>query len=149
MIRKKEGNQVYYRANTTAPTFPELKSLMTKTCGVAGVLQNALEPLKDRIAVSFIYGSLAKGTENADSDVDVLIIGDMKFSEFADLLGAAQESIGREVNPSVYPVDVVIMEKVSGGHHFLTSLMQEPKIFLVGDEDVFERRIERRLVLCH
>jgi len=149
VIRKKEGNHVYYRANTTAPTFPELKSLMTKTCGVAGVLQIALEPLKDRIAVAFIYGSLAKGTENADSDVDVLIIGDMKFSEFADLLGAAQESIGREVNPSVYPVDVVIMEKVSGGHHFLTSLIQEPKIFLVGDEDVFERLVEKRLVLCH
>jgi hypothetical protein len=64
-------------------------------------------------------------------------------------LGAAQESIGREVNPSVYPVDVVIMDKVSEGHHFLTSLIQEPKIFLVGDEDVFERLVEKRLVLCH
>jgi hypothetical protein len=76
--------------------------------------------------------------------VDVLIIGDMKFSEFADLSGAAQESIGREINPSVYPVDE-FMEKVSMGHHFLTSLIQEPKIFLVGDEDVFGRLVEKRL----
>lgn len=144
VIRKKEGNQVYYRANAKAPTFPELKSLMTKTCGVAGLLRNALEPVKGRITVAFIYGSLAKGTEKADSDVDVLIIGDMKFSEFADLSGAAQESIGREINPSVYPVDE-FMEKVSMGHHFLTSLIQEPKIFLVGDEDVFGRLVEKRL----
>jgi hypothetical protein len=66
------------------------------------------------------------------------------LSEVVDLLASAQESIGREVNPSVYPVDE-FAEKVSEGHHFVTSLLDEAKIFLIGDEDVFGRLVGERL----
>lgn len=144
VVRRKRGNQVYYQANSKSAIFSELKSLMIKTAGVAEVLREALEPLTERTTVAFIYGSVAKGTERADSDVDVLIIGDVKFSEVVDLLGSTQESIGREVNPSVYPVDEFIA-KVSEGQHFVISLIEEPKIFLIGDEDVFRRLVEKRL----
>ena len=108
------------------------------------MLREALIPLTQRITTAFIYGSLAKGTATADSDVDVLVIGDLAFSEVVDLLGSAQESIGREVNPSVYPVDEFVT-KISQGQHFVTSLIDEPKIFLIGDEDVFGRLVEKRL----
>ena len=74
--------------------------------------------------------------------MDVLVIGDVSFSEVVDALASAQESIGREVNPSVYPVEEFVT-KVSEGHHFVTSLVGEPKIFLIGDEDVFGRLVER------
>ena len=70
----------------------------------------------------------------------------MTFSEVVDCLGSAQESIGREVNPSVYPVEEFVT-KVSEGHHFVTSLVDEPKIFLIGDEDVFGRLVEERLAV--
>jgi hypothetical protein len=76
--------------------------------------------------------------------VDVLIIGDVKFSEVVDRLGSVEESITREVNPNVYPEDEFIA-KVSEGHHFVTSLIEEPKIFLIGDEDVFAGLVEKRL----
>jgi len=145
IVRRKQGNQVYYQANPQSPIFAELKSLMVKTTGVAAVLREALKPFRGRIETAFIYGSFAKGTENAGSDVDVLVIGDLTFSEVVDALASAQESIGREVNPSVYPVDEFIT-KVSAGNHFLTSSIGEPKIFLIGDGDVFERLVEKRLV---
>lgn len=109
------------------------------------MLREALNTLEDRITTAFIYGSLAKGMERADSDVDVLVVGDVPFSEVVDALASAQESLGREVNPSVYPVEE-FMTKVSEGHHFLTSLAGESKIFLIGDEDVFEGLVEKRLV---
>jgi predicted nucleotidyltransferase len=142
--RRKQGNQVYYQANPESAIFSELKSLMTKTCGVAGVLRDALEPLRDKITVAFIYGSFAKGAETAESDADLLIIGKVTFAEVVDLLGMVQDSIGREVNPSVYPVEEFV-KKVSVGHHFVNSLIPEPKIFLIGDEDVFGRLVEKRL----
>lgn len=142
--RRKQGNQIYYQANPRSAIFPELKSLMTKTCGVAGAVLDALEPLRDRIAIAFIHGSFAKGTETAASDVDLLVIGDVTFAEVVDLLGTVQESIGREVNPSTYPVDEFVT-KVSEGHHFVNSLIPEPKIFVIGDVDVFERLVEARL----
>jgi predicted nucleotidyltransferase len=145
IVRRKQGNQVYYQANPQSPIFAELKSVMVKTSGVANVLREALKPFQGQIETAFIYGSFAKGTENADSDVDVLVIGDLPFSEVVDALASAQEVIEREVNPSVYPVDEFI-SKVSAGNHFVTSSIGEPKIFLIGDGDVFERLVEKRLV---
>ena len=144
VLRRKRGNQLYYQANTKSAIFPELKSLMVRTAGVADVLREALAPLTDRMTAAFIYGSFAKGTETADSDVDVLVVGDVKFSEVVDLLGSAQESIGREVNPSVYPTKE-LLGKISEGRHFVASLIDEPKIFLIGDEDGFGRLVEKRL----
>lgn len=145
VLRRKQGNQVHYQANPKSPIFPELKSLMIKTAGITDVLRQALMPLKDRIRIAVIYGSFAKGTETVDSDVDVLIIGDVLFVEAVITLDSAQASIGREVNPSVYPVEE-FLKKVSEGHHFLTSVVGEPKIFLIGDDDVFGRLVEKRLV---
>jgi uncharacterized protein len=145
VFRRKQGNQVYYQANPGSPIFAELKSLMVKTTGIADVLREAMTPLRERIKAAFIYGSFAKGTDTADSDVDVLVLGELEFSEVVDALAKAQESIGREVNPSVYPVDE-FMTKLSSGRHFVTSLVGEPKIFLFGDEDVFGRLDEKRLV---
>ncbi len=132
IVRRKQGNQVYYQANPQSPIFAELKSLMVKTTGVADVLREALKPFQGRIESAFIYGSFAKGTDNAGSDVDVLVIGDLPFSEVVDALASAQESIGRQINPSVYPLDEFIT-KVSAENHFLTSSIGEPKIFLIGN----------------
>jgi uncharacterized protein len=144
VIRRRLGNQVHYQANPQSPIFQELKSLMVKTAGIADVIREGLMPLEGRIRTAFIHGSFAKGTERADSDVDVLVIGDVLFSEVIDALASAQESIGREVNPSVYPVEE-FMKKVSEGHHFVVSLVREPKIFMIGDEDVFGKLVEKRL----
>lgn len=145
IVRRKQGNQVYYQANPKSPIFAELKSLMVKTTGVADVLREALKPFQGRIETAFIYGSFAQGTENAGSDVDVLVIGDLTFSEVVDALASAQESIGRQISPSVYPLDEFIT-KVSAGNHFLTSSIGEPKILLIGNGDVFERLVEKRQV---
>ena len=145
IVRRKQGNQVFYQANPKSPIFAEVRSLMVKTAGVADVLREALKPFKERIETAFIYGSFAKGTENADSDVDALVIGDLPFSDVVDAFASAQESIGREINPSVYLLDEFI-SKVSAGNHFVNSLIGEQKIFLIGDGDVFERLVEKRLV---
>jgi uncharacterized protein len=136
--RTKQGNHIFFRANTACPIFQELKGIVAKTVGFGDTLQRALAPLAERIRWAFIHGSTAKGTETASSDVDVLVVGDAAFEEVVSALYETQEKTGREINPTVYGVDE-FLQKVKQGHHFLTTVMGEPKIFLIGEEDELQR----------
>lgn len=145
LLKQRIGNQVHYQANSSSPVFHEIRSFMMKTAGLADVLKNALHEFKDRISFAFIFGSLAKGKETRDSDVDVMIIGDMGFSETVTALSTTQDTLRREVNPSVYSPDEFFAQ-VMEGNHFLNSLIHEPKIFLIGDQNEFGNLVEKRLV---
>ena len=112
-----------------------------KSAGVADALRIALAPLARRIRTAFIYGSVARGRERRASDVDVLVIGDVSFSETAEALGRTQEAIGREVNPSVYP-PVEFRAKLAARNHFLGSVLKSKKIFLIGDQRELGRLAE-------
>jgi predicted nucleotidyltransferase len=141
LVRAQRGNQVYYQANGVSPVFGELKSLAVKTAGVADVLREALAALSERIAVAFVHGSLAKGTGKADSDVDVLLIGEVDFGEVVSALQSAQNTLRREVNPSVYSARE-FRAKCRAKHHFVTSVLNAPKVFLVGGEHELKRLAE-------
>jgi predicted nucleotidyltransferase len=133
LLRNSRGNQVFYQANRESPIFKELQSLVVKTAGVADVLRTVLSRFHERIRVAFIYGSVAAGTFKTRSDVDVMIVGNVTFAEVTESLRPTQDILGREVNPSVYsPVE--FQKKLSAGHHFLKSIVKEPKVFLIGDE---------------
>ena len=142
--RTVQGRHVYYQANTECPVFTELKSLITKTAGVSDVLKTALGSLADRISLSFIYGSVARLEDDRKSDIDVLITGDVSFAEIVAALQQAQEILGREINPSVYP-DAEFQRKLAAGNHFLKTVLSEPLIFIVGDKDELARLVEKRL----
>ena len=81
LVRTRVGSQVHFQANAASPVFGELKTLMVKTAGVGDVLREALAGLADRITLAFVYGSLARGEGKANSDVDVMIIGEVSFGE--------------------------------------------------------------------
>lgn len=142
--RTVRGHQVYYQADPGCPIFQELKSLVIKTVGVGDVLRAALAPLADRIIVALIYGSFARGDEQRGSDVDLLVVADVTFAEIVSALGEAQETLGREINPTVYP-PTEFQSKLGEGHHFLTSVSKEPRIFLIGGEHELERLAQKRL----
>ncbi len=130
--RRIKGSNVYYQANSECPVFNELKGLVVKTAGIADIIRSALEPLSDRITIAFIYGSFAKGDEGVSSDVDIMIAGDIDFAEAVSALDPAQETLGRETNPSVYSLREY-RKKLRTGHRFLTSVVNGPKIMLLGD----------------
>jgi len=141
LVRTRIGSQVHYQANADSPIFAELKSLMLKSAGVADVLREALAGLAERITVAFVHGSLVKGTARTGSDVDVLFIGDASFSEVVSALQPAQNTINREVNPSVYS-EREFRSKLQAKHHFLTAVMNAPKVFLAGSEHELKRLAE-------
>ena len=138
LVRSRQGHQVYYRANRESPVFAELKAFTVKTAGVADVLREALGSLADRITLAFIHGSVALGTEQASSDVDVVVVGRVTFGEVAVALHAAQATLAREVNPMVYS-EAEFGRKLKAGHHFLKTVAARAKVFLVGDEHEFKR----------
>jgi DNA-binding transcriptional ArsR family regulator len=71
----RQGRMVYYQANTDSPVFPDLRGLLFKTAGIVDVLAQALKPLSARLRTAFVYGSIAAGGEQSDSDIDLMIVG--------------------------------------------------------------------------
>jgi uncharacterized protein len=132
--RSTVGNQVFYRANRSHPVFPELRALVSKTIGVIPLLRSALAAVADRISVAFVYGSLARHEERAESDIDLLVVGRATLEEVLKAIGNIEASLRRPVNPTVYSVSE-FKRKLASGNHFLNSVVRGEKIFLVGDED--------------
>jgi len=131
--RIEKGKQAYYQANPQCAIFPELKSLIMKTAGMGDTLRVALSPLAERVQVAFIYGSIARGDESKGSDVDIFIVGEVTFAEVVEALSPVQQTLNREINPTVYPVDEFRV-KQKAGHHFIKSVLEGNKLFLIGDE---------------
>jgi hypothetical protein len=129
------GNQKHYQANRTAPVFDELRGLALKTFGVADVLRTALAPLAPRIRVAFVHGPVAAGTDNAAANVDVLVLSDyLAYGEVIAGLAAAEKSLGRGVNPSIYG-RVEFLRRVSEEGGFLGRVLEGPRIPLIGSDD--------------
>jgi predicted nucleotidyltransferase len=143
LISTAEGKQKYYQANRQGPIFNELHGLVLKTAGVADVLRAVLTPAKERIRAAFIFGSVASNQENRRSDVDVMVVGQTSFREVVSLLSPAEEKMRREVNAVVYPV-AEYQKKVQEGHHFVKTVLEEKKIFLIGDEDELRKLAGKR-----
>jgi len=137
ILRIRKGKQIYYQANSHCPVFNELKSIVTKT-GIGDILKTALAPLAQRIQFAFIYGSIAHGTEKESSDIDVLVVGNVTFSEIVAALSPTQQTIGREVNPTVYPLDEFRV-KLTKKNHFIKSVIADDKVYLIGDDDELKR----------
>ena len=131
----KIGNQKHYQANRQAPIFAELRSIALKTFGVADYLRDALAPLAKRMHAAFIYGSVAKGTDTASSDIDVMIVSDdLTFPDVLQALTKAEVAIGRSINPSVLGRDEW-RRKLSEAGGFLQRVMEQPRINLIGSDD--------------
>lgn len=144
LCRTARGREVFYQANPDCPIFKELRGLAIKTAGVLDVLKAALAPLAPRIDVAMIYGSMARSEVDRHSDVDILIVGAVSFAEVVAAIGTAQETLGREVNPAVYP-RAEFRAKLAAGHHFLTSVLRGPMLPLIGELGELEGLVGERL----
>ena len=132
---KKIGNQKHYQANPDTPIFAELRGILLKTVGLADILRLALLPLSDKIQTAFIYGSIAKGSDTAKSDIDVLIIGkELAYADVYEALSGHESDLGRQVNPSIYSTQE-LQRKLAEDNAFVLRVMEQPKIFLIGSDN--------------
>jgi len=134
LVKKENlGKQTLFSANQASPVFAEIKSLVAKTVGMHDVLGAALGPLRKKINLAFVYGSVARSSETERSDVDLMIVGNVDFGTVVERLADAQKILNREINPTVYSVRE-FASKLQG--HFLKTVLTEKKLFLIGDENV-------------
>jgi predicted nucleotidyltransferase len=134
VIRTALGSQVFYQANRDAPIFAEMHSLVNKTVGIFSMLRSALRPLSTQVAVAFVYGSVARQAETAQSDIDLMVVGKASIDDVISYLASVEKNTGRPINPTVYSVSE-FKAKIADGNHFLRAVLQDPKVFLLGDED--------------
>lgn len=132
---RRDGNRLYYRANTDHPLYPEIRSLVLKTAGLVEVIKSALD--REGIEVAFIFGSLARSKERAASDVDLMVIGTIGLRSLSSRLAGVSEQIGREINPHALSIEEFRRRK-QNGNHFLSNVLESPKLFIIGSENDLE-----------
>lgn len=130
---EKRGNQRLYRANKHCPIFTELAGIFRKTSGLADIIAQALTPCSAHIEVAFVYGSVASGKEIASSDIDLILIGSISFSDAVKQLYPTQTDLAREINPKVFSVKEWRAQR-RRNEPFLAEVLSNPKIFLIGTE---------------
>lgn len=130
-----QGNQKHYQANQSAPVFPELRSIMLKTVGLAEPLRTALAPLQRRIRFAALYGSTAKGTDTAYSDIDLLVVADdLLLEEIYAAIAPAERDLARRISPTLYTPEE-FQRRRSSGDSFVSKVLTGDHIVLIGDED--------------
>lgn len=128
------GNQKHYRANPDSPIFDELQSLVLKTVGLADPLAEGLRAHADKLQAAFVFGSVAKGSDTATSDIDLLVIGDgLDYSDLYTALQGAESKLYRKVNP-LFLTREDWRRKVLLKDSFVQRISTQPKIFIVGSE---------------
>ena len=129
------GNQKHYQANPAAPIHGELVGIIQKTVGIAEPLRDALRPLSKKIVAAFVYGSVAKRSDTARSDIDLMIIsGKLGYADALVALADVEQKLGRKINPTIYsPAEWA--KRVESDNAFVKRVLEQPKIWLIGGED--------------
>ena len=138
LTRRRDGHQVKYGANRSCPIFPELQGIVLKTVGLADILREALTDFSDDIEVAFVFGSIAGGEAVSESDVDLMVVGEIGLRDLVPVLQKAERTLGREINPVTMSAKE-FFKRIAEGEHFVTSVLRAPKIYLIGDDDELAR----------
>ncbi len=135
VVRRREHGLVTYRANRTSPIYDELRSIVEKTSGIDGLIRKSLEPVADRIRCAFIYGSIAKGSNQSRSDVDLLVVGAIEFGDLVRRLQPVEERIGREISPRLFS-EREFRKRLAGKDRFLSAVLAERIVPILGEMNV-------------
>jgi predicted nucleotidyltransferase len=135
VVARRIGNQKHYQANAVSPLFSELRSIMLKTVGLAEPLRQALKPLSSAIRAAFVYGSVAKATDQSGSDIDVIIISDsLTYGEVFGAVEQVTRTVGRRVNPTVYTA-AEFSKRAQTENAFVTRVLEQPKLWVIGSDN--------------
>lgn len=142
VVKRQDGNRVYFQADRTCPVFEELFGLLTKTVGLADLVRDALTPFQDRIELAFIYGSVATSRERSSSDVDLMLVGEATLAEVAFPVRELESRLGRVVNLTVY-TSLEFAKRVAEKNHFLTAVLETELLFILGTANDLARLVKR------
>jgi predicted nucleotidyltransferase len=135
IITRRIGNQKHYQANAASPLFFELRNIVLKTVGLAEPLRDALKPAAATIRAAFVYGSVAKATDQSGSDIDLMVISDgLTYGDVFGALERVSRALGRRVNPTVYSA-IEFSKRAKAENAFVTRVLAGPKLWVIGSEN--------------
>jgi|HubBroStandDraft_4_1064222.scaffolds.fasta_scaffold64360_3 predicted nucleotidyltransferase len=140
--RKQDGRRIYYKAQANSPVFNALRELLSKTVGLIPALQSEIAKFHGRIRWAAVYGSVARGEEGSDSDIDLLLVGDVATVDLLPVLRRIERRFGREVNLTRYS-EKEFRDKIRDGDHFLKSVTKDKFAMLIGSLDDLEKTTSR------
>jgi len=138
LLRKHIGNQVFYQANLDCPVYSELAGIFRKTTGLSEILKDAFSAIASEIEFALVFGSMASGKANPDSDLDILVLADLQLIEVVKATAPLHSELGREVNPVVMTVRK-FLDLLAKKDRFACRVTEEPKMLFIGTEDDFEK----------
>ncbi len=131
LLDERRGNMRFFRLNKKHPLYEEIRSMVSKTIGVESELKGLVDKL-DKVECAFIFGSIAKGTENSNSDVDLMLIGDINQDSLAAAVSSIEGKIAREINYHIYSRQEIV-KKIKGKDSFISNILISPIIKLKGN----------------
>lgn len=133
---RRDGNRLYFKADSEHPLFVDICNLVVKTSGLVDILRSALAG--SGIAWAFVFGSMATGKQKPESDIDLFVVGNTGLRDLSKLLRKASETTGREINSNIMTEDE-LKKRIHQKDHFVTSVLNSPKIMIIGKEDELAR----------
>jgi predicted nucleotidyltransferase len=97
------GRQKYFEMDRSYPLFKEVRGIVAKTIGAVPLIAESLKKIKG-IDEAYLYGSFARGNQDAVSDIDVLVIGTPRSDDLAEAVRKLERQLGREINYTVLAV---------------------------------------------
>lgn len=135
VLTERVGNLRRFQADANSPVFAELVALTRKTMGVVPVLQTALVPLANQLAGAWVFGSVARQQDTAQSDVDVMLVGDgVRLSDVLECLLPAEAQVGRKINPTLY-TRAEFAKRRAEPDSFVNRVLAQPTLLLLGGLD--------------
>lgn len=127
------GNLRRFQANADSPVFNELLGIVRKTLGIAPVLKECLQPLTPRLTHALVFGSVAKATDTAQSDIDLMLVGEgLTLGEILENLQPAEAQLGRKINPTTY-TKAEFFRRLAEPDSFVNRVLSQPVLPLIGE----------------
>jgi len=133
IVERRDGNRLYFRANTQNPIFHELRGIALKTTGLKPQLTQALNGLEG-IQLAFAYGSFASGNQTIESDIDLFAIGTIGLRQLAPRLSTVANAMEREINPNVISVNSYT-QKLRANDAYINNVTNGEKLWIIGNDD--------------
>lgn len=129
---RRDGNRRYFSANRMHPLYEDICQIVLKTSGWVLSLKHLLA--RPDVVLAFVFGSIASGEERAESDIDVMVIGDIGLRELTALTGPLARKTGRPINGITYTVRE-FSRRIKVKEHFISTVLASPRLYLIGSED--------------
>jgi predicted nucleotidyltransferase len=131
---KRVGSQNHYQANPDAPLFAELCSIINKTVALVEPLKSVLQPFLTQIDLAFIYGSVAKKSDTASSDIDLMIISEtLTYADIFPILEEVSDKLQRNINPTIYSLEE-LTKRIQSNNSFIKRVLNQSKVWIIGKD---------------